>query len=193
MQETLFNPPIWMPIALGLVGIVVFLYGNARVQARVRNTGLGVLGLVLAWCVSAYLVTTPVEQCLNRSKALVAAAESGQWDTFKSLLDNTTTIERISARGRDAVTETVRGSADGYGLKNVRTLNTDVSTGVGTYDVTISVLLEGSQATTARFRFEYEQRSDGILLSKLVPISVGNMSVDDITNYIRNKAGMFGR
>ena len=194
MYEILFHPAFWMPLALAIVGVAVFLYGNARVRAGVRNAGLAVVALTLAWCVAAYAIQTPVEQCVGRTEALVAAAEDGRWDAFAKLIDNNTVIDRVNIRGRANVTSAVQNNSESYGLKAAHILSTDVTTGVGTYDVTINTLLEGVQSTTARFTFQYEQRSDGILLARLVPLSVGTLAVDDMTKYIRQRAGaMIGR
>lgn len=194
MYESLFHPAVWMPVAVLLVGVAIFIYGNARVQAGVRNAGAGVVALALLWCGVAYFVETPVEQCVSRTKAIVAAAESGKWDDFAKLLDNNTLIDRVNIRGRANVAGAVQSNAESYGLKSVHILSTDVTTGIGTYDVTINTLMEGSQSTTARFTLQYEQRSDGLLLTRLIPLNVGTLAVEDMSNYIRQHAGaLIGR
>ena len=193
MYEALFHPAFWMPAALAVVGLAIFIYGNARVQTTVRNVGLGVIALTLAWCGVAHAIDTPVEQCVKRTNAIVSAVENGKWDDLKPLLDKNTVIDRLNARGPAAVTSIIEANSEAYGLKSIHVLGTDVTRGVGTYDVTLNTLLEGSQSTTARFTFQYEQRTDGILLARLVPISVGTLSVEDFSNYIKNHAGAFGR
>ena len=189
-----FTPRSGCPSRSRSSAIVVFVYGNARVRAPTRNAGIGVALLALVWSGVAYAIETPVEQCVSRTKALVAAAENGKWDDFSKLIDNNTTIDRVNIRGRANVTSAVQNNSDAYGLKAVHVLGTDVTTGAGTYDVTINTLLEGSQSTTARFTLQYEQRADGILLTRLIPLSVGTLAVDDMTSYIRQHAGaMMGR
>lgn len=187
MKEFLFNPALWMP-ALGFaIAIALFIYGNARVKPGIRNGGLGLLGLMVAWCAAAYFVQTPVEQCIARTRAIVSAVEKADWVALAPLLDKNTTIDvkAMPINGRDAIVSTTQTTAGAYGLKSIRMYGTDVSQGPNSIDVTFSALLEGVQPLTATFRFEYEQRSDGMLLAKIVPVKIGDKSMDEIRRAIR--------
>ena len=184
MQEYLFNPALWMPAAALAVAIGVFVYGNNRLKPPIRNAGLGLAGLVLAWCVAAYLVQTRVEQCVSRTEAIIASVEAGDWAKLSSLLDQTTTLSFLG--GGEAIRHAAESSAQAYGLKDIRILRTEPQQrALDSVDVTVTTLLEGSQPLNAVFRFEYEQRSDGILLAKIVPVQIGRMSEDQIRNAIR--------
>lgn len=183
MQEFLFHPALWMPAAAFAIAIALFIYGNNRVQPAVRNVGAGLLGLVLVWCVAAYWIKTRVEQCITRTRAITAAVETGDWGKVTALLDKTTSLEFL--RGNVAISNAAQTAAQSYGLKDIRTFGTDAVEGPGTVDVTIRTLLEGAQPLTAEFRFEYEQRSDGMLLSKIVPVRIGDKSMDQVRNAIR--------
>ena len=183
MQETLFNPPVWMPAAAVVIAIGVFVYGNARVQTPVRNAGLGLLGLAVAWCVAALIVQTRVEKCITRTHAIVAAVEQADWTKLGSLLDKGTTLEFL--RGGEAVVNATQTTAGAYGLKDIRVFGTEAVAGPSTVDVTFSSLLEGQRPLTASFRFEYEDRSDGMLLAKIVPLKIGDMNMDQVRNAIR--------
>lgn len=186
MQETFFNPPIWMPIVLAMVGIAVFAYGNARVQAGVRNAGAGVLALVIAWSAVAYFVRTPIEQCLDRTRAIVSAVERGKWDELGPLLDKNTNLVYMiaSLRGRDEIVRGTREAAERFSLKEIRIVNENPASepSLGTIDVTINTLIEAQYNTTAIFKFEYEKRSDGILLTRISPVSIAGASSDTIRN-----------
>lgn len=186
-MEILFNPAIWMPTAAFVVGLAVFLYGNARVKAPIRNAGLAILGVAAAWCVAAYFVQTKVEQCISRTHAIVAAVEKADWTTLRSLLDKTTVIDvpNLRVSGPDEIVSTTQTTAGAYGLKSIRVYGTEAVRGPGSVDVTFNSLLEGMQPLTATFRFEYEERSDGMLLAKIVPVRVGDKSMDEIRRAIR--------
>lgn len=183
MQETLFNPPLWMPAVAVVIAIGVFVYGNARVQTSVRNAGLGLLGLAVAWCIAAFLIQTRVEKCITRTHAIVAAAEHADWARLRALLDKGTTLEFL--RGGDAIVNATQTTAGAYGLKDIRVFGTEAVAGPNTVDVTFNSLLEGQQPLTASFRFEYEDRSDGMLLAKIVPLKIGEMNMDQVRNAIR--------
>lgn len=185
MQETLFNPPIWMPILLAMVGIAVFVYGNARVQAKVRNGGLGVLGLVVLWSAVAYFVRTPTEQCLDRTRQIVGAVEDGKWDELSKLLDrNTRFAYGMISLDAQRLVRSAQDNAERFGVKDINILSENIDRTPGTIDVTISTLVQGAQNTTAVFKFEYEQRTDGILLSRISALSVGGASTDEISRQV---------
>lgn len=180
MFETLFAPAIWMPAVAVVAGIIVFIVGNARLKPAIRNAGIGLVALAVAWFAAAYFVQTPVEQAIGRTRAIVAAVEKAEWDKLRTLLDRDTSVEFI--RGNTAVTDATQRAADGYGLKNITTLNTATEVVQPGDDilVTINTLLEGAQATTGRFQFAYERRSDGLLLREIRPLEVGGQKMDGI-------------
>jgi hypothetical protein len=179
MLEALFHPAFWMPLALAIVGIGVFIYGNNRVNKSVQTAGLGILGLTLAWCVAAYLVQTTVEQCLDRTRAITAAVEAADWPKLKTLLDQNTNVEGV-VRGPNAIATATQVAAENYGLKDIRILTTNVVSGGNLIDVSFTAMLDGTRPTTSNWKFQYEKRSDGILLARIVPISIGGVSMDEV-------------
>jgi hypothetical protein len=186
MQEFLFNPALWIPVAALAAAIGVFIYGNNRVKPAIRNAGVGLVGLVLVWAVAAYLVQTRVEQCVTRTHAILAAVEAADWTQLRALLDKNTTLSFLPGGGGDAIRQAAQNSAEAYGLKDIRTLRTTAEQrALEGVDVTIDTLLEGAQPLNATFRFEYEQRSDGILLAKIVPITIGRISEEQMRSAIR--------
>lgn len=185
MQEALFNPPFWLPIALGIVGVAVFLYGNARTQTPVRNAGLGVLALTVIWCVAAFLVRTTTEQCLDRTRSIVASVERAQWPELAKLMDRNTKFTFMSMTlDAQQLVKSAQDNAERFGVKDIRIISENVERGIDTVDVTINTLVEGSMTTTAAFKFEYEQRTDGMLLSRITALRVGGASTDEISRQI---------
>lgn len=183
MQEFLFNPALWMPALALAVAIALFVYGNNRVDRSIRNTALGLFAVVAAWCAAAFFVETKLEQCITRTHNIVAAVEAADWKKMSDLLDTRTTLEFL--QGRDAIVNATQGAAQNYGLKDIRVFRTVALRGPNTVDVTFDSLLEGVQPLTATFRFEYEERSDGMLLTKIVPVRMGNKSMDQVRSAIR--------
>ena len=187
MQETLFNPPLWLPAIAIALGIAIFVYGNARLKTPIRNGGLAVFAVALIWCAAAYFVQTRVEQCIHRTNAIVAAVEAADWAKLGTLVDKSTIIDvqNRSIAGRESIVSSTQSTAAVYGLKSIRTYGTETVVGPNTVDVTFNALVEGVQPLTTVFRFEYEERSDGMLLSKIVPVRVGNMTMDQLQRSIR--------
>lgn len=177
MHETLFHPAFWMPLALVLVGIAVFIYGNARVKNPVRMAGVGVVLLAAIWMTVAYFVDTFSEKCVKRTDAIIAAVETSKWDELKALLDTNTRLAMF--RGPEIAT-VAESAASSYQLKQIRILNHDVAPTPNGVDVTIDTLNEGTQNSTSTWTFTYEQRSDGILLRQIAPIRLNGRPMDEI-------------
>lgn len=181
MPEFLFHPAFWMPLALGVLGVAVFVYGNARVQTPVRNAGLGIIAITFIWMTAAYFVDTFNEKCVGRTSAIIAAVETGNWDELKTLLDKNTRLLTLRGTEISDVAEQYAGMSQ---LKEIRIINTDVLPSPGRADVTIDTLIEAQQTTTSSWTFSYEQRSDGILLTEIRPIRVAGRSIDDVERVI---------
>lgn len=177
MHETLFNPAFWMPLAVVIVGVGVFLYGNARVKGAIRNAGVGVVLLAVTWYAVAHFVDTFSEKCVKRTDAVIAAVESGKWDDLRSLLDNNTQLAMFRGPEIATVAETAAGT---YQLREIRILLREVASTPNGVDVTIDTLNEGQQNSTSTWTFTYEQRSDGILLRKITPIRLNGRPMEEI-------------
>lgn len=188
MSETLFHPALWMPIALFIVGVAVFLFGNARVKSGIRLAGIGIVALTLCWCGLAYAVDTFSEKCVKRTDAIVSAVERGKWDELSKLLDKNTVL--TGSRGPEDIARMTEAAAGVYQLKEIRVLSHDVTYPLPeSVDVTISTLNEGQQNSTSVFTFSYEQRPDGILLRQILPVSINNRPLAEIERAI----GRFAR
>lgn len=188
MNENIFNPALWMPLAVFIVGVAVFVYGNARVQSAVRNAGVGIALLAVAWVVVARFVDTFSEKCVKRTDAIVAAVEGGKWDELTRLLDKNTLLADI--RGAEAISATAEAAASVYQLKEIRIINHDVVFPFpNAVDVSIDTYNEGQQNSTTTWTFSYEQRTDGILLRQITPIRINGQSMQQFERAI----GRFSR
>lgn len=184
MQNILFAPALWMPAALAFIALGLFWFGNSRTRPSIRNAGVGLLALTLVWAAVAWFVQTPVEKCVTRTRAVIAAVENGKWDELRTLLDETTTLEFL--RGPEAIAGATESAASAYGLTNITLFGTDAVEGIGSVDVNFTAILEGSRPAKSSWKFEYLVRPDGIVLSRIQPISIGNSSIDQIRRAIGN-------
>jgi hypothetical protein len=183
MNETLFHPAIWMPVALFIVGIAVFLVGNARVKPVVRNAGAGIVALTFAWMTTAYFVDTFSEKCVKRTNAIIAAVEEGKWPELAALIDKNTRLADM--RGPEEISRVTEAAASMYQLKEIRILTRDVALPLPNgVDVTINTYNEGQQNSTSTFTFSYEQRPDGILLRQIIPVSLNGRPMAEIERAI---------
>ena len=183
MHESFFNPALWMPLTLFIVGLAVFVFGNARVQSTIRNAGLGILLLTLAWAGVAYFVDTFSEQCVKRTDAIVAAVEEAKWPELAKLIDKNTRL--VDMRGPEEISALTESAAGMYQLKEIRILKHEVVFPLPeSVDVSIDTYNEGSQNSTTTFTFSYEKRPDGILLRQITPIRINGQPMQQFERAI---------
>jgi hypothetical protein len=184
MTEILFHPAFWMPLLLGIAGVAVFVFGNARLKTGIRNAGVGIIALTLIWIAAAYFVDTFSEKCVTRTNAIIAAVESGRWNDLKGLLDKNTAIPLIDLRGPDDIAATTDRYATMAQLKAVHIIARDTAQTPQGVDVTIDTIMEAQQNGTSTWTFSYEQRSDGILLREILPIRFNGRSLGELERAI---------
>lgn len=184
-MNTLYELPLWIGLIPLAAAVGVFVYANNRGITRLKWASLGValLGPVLAGI--SYFVDTPRELSVKRTRAIVESVVEQRWEDFRGLLNRNTSVTVV--RGPEAISAMLERLTATYGLKSATILGTESVVGSGTIDVTISVFSEhdfGPQRTA--WRFEYEQRADGILLSRVSPVQVaGGTNVGNIERQLR--------
>src|SRR3954466_15846766 len=87
ISELLFQTPWWLPVTIGGIGVVLFITGNNRVEAKVRKAGLTIVALAVLLMGVSYFVDTDLEKAVKNTKALVRAVNDRDWPTMTSLLD----------------------------------------------------------------------------------------------------------
>src|SRR6476646_3389166 len=87
LSELLFHTPWWLPVTIAGVGVVLFITGNNRVEAKVRNAGLAIVALAILLVGVSWLVDTDLEKAVKDTKALVRAVNDRDWATMTRLLD----------------------------------------------------------------------------------------------------------
>lgn len=86
MNDLLFDVPWWIPILLAVIGIALFLRGNAQQKSNVRTTGLAVFALAVGWFLLSFFVDTDKEKAQKGTKVLLQSVVDGDWTKFQSML-----------------------------------------------------------------------------------------------------------
>jgi hypothetical protein len=86
MSDLLFDVPWWIPTLLAVIGIALFLRGNAQQKSNVRTMGLAVFALAVGWFLLSYFVDTDKEKAQKGTKVLLQSVVDGDWTKFQSLL-----------------------------------------------------------------------------------------------------------
>jgi hypothetical protein len=181
-MDLLFAAPWYYPVALLLVGGVVFWTGNRRLDKTLKNVGGGLLLLAVAWAVVSYLVQTPKERALAHTKSLLTAYKDHDWPRFQSLLDPGTTLARYA--NRDMIVRAAQNSIDAPGIKDLYVLSTEADQTDTHIAVTANVITTVERAMNRPIRstwqFEYVNMGGTWTLTTITPLAFEGQSAEPI-------------
>ena len=181
MNDLLFSTPWWLPTAIALAGIFVFVTGNKRQLARPRNVGAGLMVLALALVLVSYFVETDKEKVTRQSRELVKAVDDRDWTKMRTLLDPQVSLAVVSANiyaNRDDMIHGAQAATEQYGLKNVVITSLDTTQAQTVITVDMDVL--SSQDFTmgrpipSSWRFEWERFGKDWSLYRITCLKIAN-------------------
>jgi hypothetical protein len=181
MRELLFDTPWWLLTIIGVIGIALFMSGNARQTKSVLRAGLAVLlfGVVLA--VVSYLVDTPREKVIKGTHALVKAAVDRDKTTLNAELHPNASL---AGWKRQQIIDGAVAYADQFGLKSATITGMDVQQDdptIFTVKMRVVAQFSGKQAYFDTVPTDWElswwEMPDGKwLLKNVAPLGSGNLS-----------------
>jgi hypothetical protein len=184
MTDLLFATPWWLPTAIIVAGIVVFISGNKRQKIGMRNTGAGLLLLAVALMAVSYLVETDREKVTRQTRELVKAVETRDWPKMQSMLDARVSLATVMGpiyANRDLVVQGAKDSVEHYGLKSVMVKS--VEAGEGSTDITVSMDVFSVQDATmgqlvpSSWQLDWSQNGKDWVLFRITCLKIGNQSV----------------
>ena len=120
MRELLFDVSWWLPVLVGIVGIVLLVSGNNRQQPGLRNAGAAVLLVGILWLALSFVIDTPRKTCERLTTQAVQAVVDGNFKAFDDLLapdaDGVYVGRSWRVDGRQALDQTARMVAKNAGL-----------------------------------------------------------------------------
>jgi hypothetical protein len=82
----LTNAPLWLLVMLPLIGVVLLVTGVQRDQKRLRTGGFGLILAALLLAILRWTVPTDEKTVERKTRDLVAAVSSGDWNSVNQLL-----------------------------------------------------------------------------------------------------------
>lgn len=187
MTDLIFQTPWWLPTLIAVAGVVIFITGNARTETRVRNAGLGIIGLAILLAVVSYLVDTPRETAERRSRELCYAFEQADWPKMSSILDRGTTVTVLNNTiyaSSDQIVTAAKDAHQRYGFKSVRVLSASAQQQDTVITVDLWLLTEQSsaivQTLNSEWQFIWEKRQEGWVLTEVRAVKIGNATGDSM-------------
>ena len=180
MSNYLFDTPWWLPAAIALIGIVVFVSGNRRVEKNVRLAGVGIVALAVLLVAVSWLVDTPLERAEKQSNELVRAFERADWAKFAEILHRDATITILGTpiyEDREDILAAAKVAHSKYGFKNLTVLSSTAEQAQTEITITIVLLSEQSssmaQTINSQWQFAWQKRTDGWSLVEVRALKIG--------------------
>ena len=188
MTDLLFHTPWWLPTTIVAAGIILFLAGNKRTKATLRNVGAVVAGLGVLLAVVSYLVDTDVEQVEKRTRQLVESAGRQDWKTVESLLApdarfsfNQTGGRRYGNRGD--LLDGARRAAERTGLRSAFVTSLEPQQTGGLITTAVRVFSDQEKLghqIPSDWQLDWEKHDGKWVVGEIRLIQVGNVAAEEI-------------
>jgi hypothetical protein len=188
-RELLFHAS-WLflgVVALGGLGALVV--GNRRLDRTMQRWGIAVFLIAALVGGLRWMLPTDREQMERRSRDLVKAVESADWNALNQLIDANTSVafgSQSFAAGKQAVIGLAKSARDANGLKSVYILGVDSAQTQTLITVSMEVYSTQDrtqgQPVTSSWQLDYEQSGDNWILDKITLIRVGEDNVSQNFN-----------
>lgn len=161
MPEWLANPPWYIPVALGLLAMILLYQGNNLTNKNMKWAGLG-LALVAALVLTlGSILESGRERVARNTREIATAVENRDWKLFRSLLDPN--VNFVWYKGADPLTKGAEKSADQVNVKNITVSGLEVKDEPGGHVVDFMATADvdiGPRAPT-NWRFYWGKNDDG--------------------------------
>ncbi|HSV14862.1 MAG TPA: hypothetical protein VLI90_11420 [Tepidisphaeraceae bacterium] len=181
MTDLLFSTPWWLPTAIIVAGVFLFVTGNARQLSGPRNVGLGLVGLAIVLILVSWLVETDRERVTRQSRELIKSVETRDWNKMRSLLDPKVSLAISSATiyaNRDDLVKGAQAATDQYGLKNIIITSLDAEQTQTVITVTLTALTEQDASmgrpVPSTWQFDWEQIGKDWSLYRITCLRINN-------------------
>jgi hypothetical protein len=166
-MNLIYETPWWLPTGIAALGIILLTNGNKRQEAKVRNAGLGVIGLAILLALLSYFLDSPREIVIKRTKALVAAVEKRDWPGMEALLHPEVSV--MIWKGLKEVMERTKWAAERFDLQSVRIAGISAEKPDPGVKVALQVAADFKDVsgTITNWALEWEQTDHGWMLVRV--------------------------
>jgi hypothetical protein len=181
----IYETPWWLPAGIALLGLILFITGNNRLEKKLRTAGIIVIILGIALAVVSFLLDSEREKVVKRTRALVKSVENRDWQAMGSYLHPNVTITFLS--GRERVVDAAKAATEYGNVREVRitgldtTINPDetIRASIRVY----ATIREGNSFTD--WDLEWEKNDDVWLARNIVPRGGPGITGTMIDDYLR--------
>ena len=164
----IYETPWWLPTGIALLGVILLVTGNNRVDKRLRLAGIIVIALAVVLAVVSFLLDSPREKVIKRSYGLVESVEKRDWNRMGTYLHSNVAV--VNLTGRELVISATKNAAEWSDLKQARILSLDATVLPDRIRVTMRVsgtIRDGSLPTD--WTLEWEKVDGAWVVSNITP------------------------
>lgn len=121
----LYELPLWIPLGLGIAGLILIWTGLTRLEKRLKLAGMIVLALGIVLGLLSWFLESDREIVERQTRTLIKAVERRDWETARSLLAPDMTV--LGFGPRDEVVAVARKYAEQYHIQNLRIIGLKAS------------------------------------------------------------------
>jgi hypothetical protein len=183
----IYETPWWLPAGIALLGLILFITGNNRVEKKLRLAGIIVMVLGVALALTSYLLDSEREKVVKRTRALVKSVEKRDWNAMGTYLHPNVTVTLFS--GRDRVVEACRSAAEYGNVSEVRITGLETTQNPDeTIRASIRVYATMNQGNSfTDWDLEWEKDGDVWMARNIVPRGGPGITGTMIEDYIRGR------
>ena len=167
--DLILDTPWWLPAAMALVGISLWVSGNKRRDKALMSIGVVVLVTTVALVALSYFIDTPSERAEKSTRAFVAAVVEHDPDTLRGILSRNAYVKVSGGTtlyaNRDEILLAVDRAHQQLGLKSASILGINANQTDDVITVIFSVLSDQSvtmgRPIQTRWEFQYQRTADG--------------------------------
>jgi len=182
MTDWIFDAPFWLPIAIVVLGAIIWFSGNKRVDKTLKRLGLIAMVLGVSLAIVSYVVDTDKEKAISGTRQLVRSVSDRDWTNFQAVLHPK--VQFMFYRNRDALVAGAKTTADSIGLKWVRLTGLEATQDPAGIVTNIAVFSEqdgtGGQMIRTNWQFDWQEGSEGWQVVKITYLPESGLTPDQI-------------
>ena len=182
----IYETPWWLPTGIALLGVILFVTGNNRLEKRIRLAGIIAVALAVILALVSFLLDSDREKVVKRTYGLVDSVEKGDWSRMATYLHPNVTI--VVYNGRDAVVNAARNAAEYSNLRQVRVVSLDANVLPDQIRTTLRVnttLRDGTGLTD--WVLEWEELDGSWVVHQITPEGGPGITGGMLEEYIRSR------
>src|SRR5687767_12714217 len=182
----IYETPWWLPTGIALLGVILFVTGNNRLEKRLRLAGIIVIALAVILAVLSFFLDSDREKVVKRTHGLVNSIEARDWNRMATYLHPNVAV--VTFTGRDAVVNAARNAAEYSNLRQVRVVSLDATVLPDQIRTTLRVnttLRDGTGLTD--WVLEWEEMDGNWVVHHITPEGGPGITGGALEEYIRNR------